>query len=132
MMGRYNDILWARHRLGYNVRLFRLTLAMTQDRLADIAGLGRAYISDVERGEVAASVETIASLATALRIPVNWLLRVNHDVVLPANFRPTPPPVELFLPPGERRDAPAPDIQTGPISTSGDSEDEDGLRGAMG
>jgi transcriptional regulator with XRE-family HTH domain len=57
-----NDILWARHRLGYNVRFFRQVLEMTQGQLADQAKMDRAFISDVERGVVAASIDAIARL----------------------------------------------------------------------
>jgi len=114
-----NDILWARDRLGYNVRLFRAQRGMSQGRLATVAKMDRAFISDVERGVVAASVEAIARLAHAFKIPAHWLLRVHYDVIPPANFSPARPPILLLMPDGERRDASAPAIGAEDIASRG-------------
>lgn len=50
---------------------------MTQDDLANAAGLGRTFISQVERGRFSVTLETIAALSGALEIPPMALISVD-------------------------------------------------------
>jgi DNA-binding XRE family transcriptional regulator len=45
----------------------------TQMRLAVKTGIGQGYLSDLESGRRAGTPETIAKLAQALDVPVEWL-----------------------------------------------------------
>jgi transcriptional regulator with XRE-family HTH domain len=54
-----------RRRIGKNVREARETLDMTQDLFARKAKISRGFLSDVERGARAISVETFISLCRA-------------------------------------------------------------------
>jgi DNA-binding XRE family transcriptional regulator len=45
----------------------------TQMRLAFKTGIGQGYLSDLESGRRAGTPETIAKLAQALDVPVEWL-----------------------------------------------------------
>ena len=47
---------------------------MSQEALADIAGVHRTYIGAVERGEVNIAAENIAKIAKALKIKPDKLL----------------------------------------------------------
>ena len=54
---------------GSNVRRFREALGMTQENLAEAAGLDRSYIGGVERGERNPALTAILRLATAFETP---------------------------------------------------------------
>lgn len=45
----------------------------TQRHLESVTGIGQGYLSDLESGRRAGSPETIAKLAKALDVPVDWL-----------------------------------------------------------
>ena len=52
--------------LGRRLRELRLACGLSQERLADEAGLDRSYVGGVERGERNISLENICKLAVAL------------------------------------------------------------------
>ena len=54
--------------LGRNVRKLRLSLGMTQSNLADRAEIRPALISDIERGETNATLDSVVRIAMALGI----------------------------------------------------------------
>ncbi len=54
--------------LAENVRRIRKSTGLSQEELADRAGLHRTYISSVERSERNISLETIFLLAVALGV----------------------------------------------------------------
>ena len=51
---------------------------MTQDELACAAGIGRAFVSQIERGRFSVTLETVAVLSAALGIPPTSLIQ-SHD-----------------------------------------------------
>ncbi len=61
-------------RFGMRLREIRLKKELSQERLAELAGLHRTYVSSVERGERNISLENIARLATALGEPMAKLM----------------------------------------------------------
>ena len=65
-----------RHRLtlARNLRLLRAQKGISQEELADLAGLHRTYIGSVERGERNISIDNIAKLSDAFGIAPNKLL----------------------------------------------------------
>lgn len=54
--------------IGANVRKFRKKIGMTQERLAEKAGLHSVYISQVERAERAITIETLQKITKALGV----------------------------------------------------------------
>jgi len=58
-----------------NLRLLRRDAGLSQEQLADLAGLDRNYVGKLEREENAPTVDTLESLAAALQIDVELLLR---------------------------------------------------------
>lgn len=56
---------------GEHLRKVRGTCGISQEKLAEIAGLHRTYISSVERGERNVSLETIERLAEALKVSMS-------------------------------------------------------------
>ncbi len=59
---------------GQRVRDFRSRLAISQEELADRAGLDRTYVSSVERGHRNVSLENIVRLAMALGVDAGELM----------------------------------------------------------
>ena len=51
-----------------NIRRFRLSKKLTQERLAERAGITSAYVSEIENQKKVGKFETIASLANALEV----------------------------------------------------------------
>lgn len=58
----------AREALARNLRRLRAQEGISQEHLADLAGLHRTYVSSVERGERNVSIDNIERLAKALRV----------------------------------------------------------------
>jgi transcriptional regulator with XRE-family HTH domain len=65
-----------RERFGFAVKLRRESLGLTQEDLADKAGIHRTYLSDVERGARNLSLINIERIATALGLPMSGLFRL--------------------------------------------------------
>lgn len=63
-----------RRKIGKNIRELRCREGMTQERLAESAGLSVPYISHIERGSKNARLETLAQVATALGVSLDELL----------------------------------------------------------
>jgi len=59
---------------GRRVRELRAQRKISQEELADNAGIHRTYIGSVERGERNISLENIVRIARALRVPARELL----------------------------------------------------------
>lgn len=57
-----------------NLRLRRRISGLSQERLAEFAGLDRNYIGKLEREESSPTLDTLEALATALQIDVEKLI----------------------------------------------------------
>jgi transcriptional regulator with XRE-family HTH domain len=64
-----------RKAIGENIRKARRRAGLTQEQLAEAADLHPVYISQVERGTKAVSVEALWKLSQALRAPMTTFLR---------------------------------------------------------
>jgi transcriptional regulator with XRE-family HTH domain len=60
---------------GKAVRKFRLKRAFSQERLAELAGIHRTYIGDVERGTRNISLVNMTRIAKALQVPLSRLIQ---------------------------------------------------------
>jgi len=70
---------------GAKVRVLRDQLGFSQETLAELAGLHRTYVSDVERGARNISLNSINKLAAALQVSAASLLQdVQH--ILPGKL----------------------------------------------
>ena len=61
--------------LADNLRALRRQLGLSQETLADRAGLHRTYVGSIERGERNVSIDNIERLAIALKVSVAELLQ---------------------------------------------------------
>jgi len=61
-------------RFGHRLREVRGGRKISQERLANLAGLHRTYISSVERGERNVTIETVQKLAESLEVTMAELM----------------------------------------------------------
>ena len=64
----------ARKSFATRLKEFRLQKSLSQEELADIAGLHRTYVGSVERGERNISIDNMDRLASALGVQLKDLL----------------------------------------------------------
>jgi transcriptional regulator with XRE-family HTH domain len=72
----------ARILVGLNLRRYRNLARISQEDLADLAGIDRTYVSGVERGIRNPTVTVLQSLAEALKIDTAALLE-KPDIPTP-------------------------------------------------
>ena len=63
-------------RIGLNITLLREERGLTQEKLAELAGLHRAYIGQIERGEKNIGLRNLEKIAKALDVPARTLVGV--------------------------------------------------------
>jgi len=68
----------AKEKLAENIRIIRKQKGLSQEELADRAGLHRTYIGSVERGERNIAIEAIQKIATALNCGISQLF-ISYD-----------------------------------------------------
>jgi transcriptional regulator with XRE-family HTH domain len=61
--------------MAINLRRLRHAKQMTQEELAESAGLSARYVGAIERADVSASVTVLGRIADALRVEATDLLR---------------------------------------------------------
>jgi transcriptional regulator with XRE-family HTH domain len=62
-------------RLGRRLSQLREKRGLSQTQLADIAEVGRAHLSQIENGAVAARIDTLHAIAGALELTLSELLQ---------------------------------------------------------
>lgn len=65
---------------GTNVKKYRLKNGFSQEKLAEIAGLHRTYISDIERFQRSIALENIQRISNALGVEVFKLFIMEDDI----------------------------------------------------
>ena len=69
------SVMDLRRAMAFNVRRERQERKLTQEELADLAGLSARYLGSIERATVSASVTVLGRLAEALRTDPCELIR---------------------------------------------------------
>ncbi|AYM83977.1 helix-turn-helix transcriptional regulator [Agrobacterium tumefaciens] len=62
-----------------NLRLCRRASGLSQERLAEYAGLDRNYIGKLEREESSPTLETVEALSLAMQIDVEQLIQRHRS-----------------------------------------------------
>jgi transcriptional regulator with XRE-family HTH domain len=70
----------ARKRLATQLKIYRKNEGISQEGLADLAGLHRTYVGGIERSERNVSIDNIEKLATALNTDIVNLLKVTDNL----------------------------------------------------
>ena len=65
--------------IGSNVKAYRTKLGLSQEELAELAGVHRTYMGAVERAEKNVSALSLAKIAKALKIKPEKLLMEKFD-----------------------------------------------------
>lgn len=66
-------------RFGLNVKKARKAAGISQEAFADLSGLARSYMSDVERGAGNPTLQKVEAIAAALKIAPERLLAADFD-----------------------------------------------------
>ena len=66
--------------MAENLRVLRLTAHISQEELAELCGLHRTYISDIERCNRNVSIDNIEKIANSLHITASDLLKERENV----------------------------------------------------
>lgn len=64
-------------RLGIKIKLLRTKQKLSQEKLAEIAGLNKNSLGAIERGTSSPSIETLNRIANALNIELKELVDVS-------------------------------------------------------
>ncbi len=70
-----------RQGLGKRIRFLRKSEKLTQEQLAEKAGLCYKYIGEIERGEVNPSLKSMVEVATALGVNLQSLFPTEDDIL---------------------------------------------------
>ncbi|MEV6821290.1 helix-turn-helix transcriptional regulator [Nocardiopsis dassonvillei] len=65
---------------GARIRELREAKGLSQEKLADLAGVHRTYMSSVERGQRNVGLDNIVAIAEALDVPIARLFRENKGM----------------------------------------------------
>ena len=65
------------HEIGERIRKSRQEARISQEELAEYAGISGSYISDIEAGKRNFSVDVLMKIAEALQVSTDWILRAN-------------------------------------------------------
>ena len=68
------------HTFATNVKKYRLQQNLSQEKLAELSGLHRTYISSVEREQRNIYIDNISKIATALKIDPYLLLKTSIEL----------------------------------------------------
>jgi transcriptional regulator with XRE-family HTH domain len=69
-MNKNEQLPGARTLLAANVQRLRMEMGLSQEKLAELAGFHRTYVSQVERRVANATTDNIQKLADVLSVPV--------------------------------------------------------------
>ena len=65
-------------RIGLNITIIREQRGLTQEKLAELAGLHRAYIGQIERGEKNIGLRNLEKIAKALDVNIRVLVDTSY------------------------------------------------------
>jgi len=65
-------------RIGLNITIIREQQGLTQEKLAELAGLHRAYIGQIERGEKNIGLRNLEKIAIALDVDIRVLVDTSQ------------------------------------------------------
>jgi transcriptional regulator with XRE-family HTH domain len=65
--------------LGQRIRSLRVSRELSQDALAEKAGMSVKHLGKIERGSVNASIQCLTGIAEALDLPLRDVLETEHE-----------------------------------------------------
>jgi transcriptional regulator with XRE-family HTH domain len=70
--------------IAKNIKKIRLEINMSQERLADLSGLTKGYISKIEKSDTAPPLSTLSKIANALNVDITLL--TAEELELPGDI----------------------------------------------
>lgn len=67
------------NKFGQNVKKYRIKKSLSQEKLSELSGLHRTYISSLERGQRSISLKNIELIASALDIEIYKLFIFKEE-----------------------------------------------------
>lgn len=67
------------NKLGRVIRLERERRQLSQEALAELAGINRSFIGEIERGEATPTIATLQKLADALGMKLSELIKQYEE-----------------------------------------------------
>jgi transcriptional regulator with XRE-family HTH domain len=80
-----SEYIALRHLVGENIRYLRKARGLTQEELGEQAELSYKFVGEVERGSVNPSLDSLAGIATALKVDIVKLFGNADQIVLSGN-----------------------------------------------
>lgn len=68
--------------MGAKIKATRKKLRLTQEELADAAGISASFMGHIERGSRIASIDTLFSLCRALDVSADYLIGLSEEAVI--------------------------------------------------
>lgn len=68
-----------RHIIGFNIRMLRDRAGHNQTRFAEMVGINRSYLNQIEQGKMNASVDKLVLIADGLDVPLTELFKGLED-----------------------------------------------------
>lgn len=84
------DVEWMYPRVGIRIRQAREARGMTQERLAQLAGLTRTSVVNIERGRQKVMLHTLYAMAEGLRVSVADLVPSPAEASVEEQLRADP------------------------------------------
>lgn len=72
--------------MGRRIHQARIRQGLTQEALAEMAGMSTSFVGHIERGSRKASLETFVRLCAALKTDPGWLLAAEFIPALPGGM----------------------------------------------
>lgn len=60
--------------VGQVIKRYRLAAGLSQEELADVAGIHRTHVGFLERGERSSSIDVLVRVSEALKVPASQVL----------------------------------------------------------
>ena len=71
--------------VGKRIKQYRISIGKTQEELAEMAGISKNYLSDIETGKSAGRLDKYYNIAQALGVTVDMLIK-NTDCIYVKNI----------------------------------------------
>jgi len=68
-------VQYVQKQVGGTVRALRLKKGWSQDEFADLSGLNRAHVGEIERGESNVTIQTLKIIADTLGVKISDLVK---------------------------------------------------------
>ena len=66
-------------KIGQGIRYYRIHNDLTQEKLAELAGIVPRYLNKIETGNASPGLKTVISICNALNVGINDLISSDHE-----------------------------------------------------